>query len=273
MVSIVVPAHNEAAVIEKCLHALLAGSSPGEFQIIVACNGCTDDTAAIARGFSTSANRIEVLEVATASKIAALNAGLEACTSTPCLFVDADVELSTDGVRSIVKALAVDGVMAASPALQLDTTGASMISRSYHRFWEQLPSIAAGLAGRGVYALNQAGLERLGTFPDVVADDRYVHLLFPPSERALVSDVRSTVAVARTARELIARKQRVFAGNNVMAATMPSVDEGSWRDVVSANPTTLRDLPAYLVVNLIAKAQARRGSTGWNRDDGSRRAE
>src|SRR5438105_4681173 len=48
-VSVVVPAHDEAAVIGRCLRALTEGSDPGEVEVVVVCNGCRDDTAASAR--------------------------------------------------------------------------------------------------------------------------------------------------------------------------------------------------------------------------------
>src|SRR5262245_58336894 len=49
MASVVIPAHNEARVIERGLSSLLEGARPGELEIVVVCNGCTDDTAARAR--------------------------------------------------------------------------------------------------------------------------------------------------------------------------------------------------------------------------------
>ena len=49
MVSFVIPAHNEEAVIGRCLTALLAGARRDELDIIVVCNGCTDRTAEVAR--------------------------------------------------------------------------------------------------------------------------------------------------------------------------------------------------------------------------------
>lgn len=45
MASVIVPAHNEANVIRTCLDSLV--NQPGLDTLIVACNGCTDDTAAI----------------------------------------------------------------------------------------------------------------------------------------------------------------------------------------------------------------------------------
>ncbi len=54
------PAHNEAAVIERCLGAILADAPPGTPEIIVVCNGCTDDTAARARKFGAGVTVIEL---------------------------------------------------------------------------------------------------------------------------------------------------------------------------------------------------------------------
>ena len=35
MTAIIIPAHNEAAVIHRCLSSLLDGAAPGEFDILV----------------------------------------------------------------------------------------------------------------------------------------------------------------------------------------------------------------------------------------------
>ena len=50
-ISVVIPAHDEEAVVGRCLAALLDGARPGELDVVVVCNGCTDATADIARGF------------------------------------------------------------------------------------------------------------------------------------------------------------------------------------------------------------------------------
>jgi len=48
-ISIIVAAHNEAVVIERCLSAMTIDAEPEEFEIVVVCNGCTDQTAALVR--------------------------------------------------------------------------------------------------------------------------------------------------------------------------------------------------------------------------------
>ena len=47
MATVIVPAHNEASVIRRCLNSLI--NQPDLDTLIVACNGCTDDTAEIVR--------------------------------------------------------------------------------------------------------------------------------------------------------------------------------------------------------------------------------
>ena len=58
--NIIIPAHNEEASIGRCLSALLSGSHPGEFEIIVVCNGCSDGTANVARGFGSTVRVVEL---------------------------------------------------------------------------------------------------------------------------------------------------------------------------------------------------------------------
>ena len=48
MTSIVIAAYNEAGVIGRCLDALLSGADPGEFDVTVVANGCTDATEQVA---------------------------------------------------------------------------------------------------------------------------------------------------------------------------------------------------------------------------------
>ena len=53
-VSVVVPAHNEEALLPLCLGALLAQDFVGELEILVVNNASTDRTAAVARGFGVT---------------------------------------------------------------------------------------------------------------------------------------------------------------------------------------------------------------------------
>ena len=48
MTSVVIAAHNEEALLGRCLDALLSDAEPGEFEVVVVPNGCTDSTARVA---------------------------------------------------------------------------------------------------------------------------------------------------------------------------------------------------------------------------------
>ena len=54
MLSVIIPASNEAGYIGACLTALFA-SGPLGAEVIVVANGCRDATAEVARGFADHA--------------------------------------------------------------------------------------------------------------------------------------------------------------------------------------------------------------------------
>src|SRR5690348_11867239 len=129
LASVVVPAHNEQAVLGRLLACLLAGAEPGELEVVVVANGCTDGTAEVARSHGPD---VRVFETAIPSKGAALRLGDEHALTFPRLYVDADVELETGDVRRLCTAFDEPGVLAAAPDRRLDLAGRSRPVRWYH---------------------------------------------------------------------------------------------------------------------------------------------
>jgi len=72
MISIVIPARNEAPVIARNLRALTTGAAVDEIDVVVVCNACTDDTAGVARSFGPP---VRVIETEVGGKAHALNLG------------------------------------------------------------------------------------------------------------------------------------------------------------------------------------------------------
>src|SRR4051812_17623879 len=115
MISIVIPAHNEAAVIARTLRAMTApkpedaGEAAGKvarldaLDIVVVCNGCSDTTAEIARSFGPS---VRVIETDVASKPHALNLGDAAATFFPRIYADADVVIAPRAINALADRLA-----------------------------------------------------------------------------------------------------------------------------------------------------------------------
>ncbi|WP_312678566.1 glycosyltransferase, partial [Microbacterium sp.] len=81
MVSVIIAAHNEEAVIGGCLDALQRQGVPG-LQIIVSANGCTDATAAVA-----AAHGATVIDRAEPGKAGALNAADRIAAGYPRVYL------------------------------------------------------------------------------------------------------------------------------------------------------------------------------------------
>ena len=194
-VSVVIPAHNEESVIERCLGTLTAGAAPGELDVVVVCNGCKDRTAAIARGVAG----VRVVELDVASKAAALNAGDDHATHFPRIYLDADIELSLSALRA-TDAKPHREVLCAAPTPVFEVEGRPMLIREYYRVWGELPYLTEAMVGTGVYALSEAGRARFGRFPPITADDQFVLQQFDRTERRAIADHHFVVHTPTTIR-------------------------------------------------------------------------
>ncbi|MDQ3949640.1 MAG: glycosyltransferase family 2 protein [Gemmatimonadota bacterium] len=103
-VTVLVPAHNEEAVIESALRSLLALDYPA-YEVIVVDDGSTDGTAervaALAGDFGRA--RIRVVSQPNRGKASALNAGIALARSDYILCMDADSRLSRDALRMAMR--------------------------------------------------------------------------------------------------------------------------------------------------------------------------
>lgn len=281
LISVVIPAHNEAAVIEAGLAALTTGAEPGELEVIVVCNGCTDRTAELARAFAPI---VRVIETEVASKTHALNLGDAAASSFPRVYIDADVALPLQGVREIAKALRDREAFAAAPAPEtVFLPGTSLWVRWFYDAWMALPYVRDGMIGGGVYALSEAGRRRFDEFPNVIADDGYVRLLFRDGGLIPVPNAVSRVIAPRTVADLIRIKARSRLGTRELAVRFPDVhaaaqERKQYGGAAAALLSKPRLYPAIVVyvgitlaVRLRAKTLARRlNSYVWETDHSSR---
>ena len=270
--TVIIPAHNEASVLGRTLEALKAPLASGNVDVVVACNGCTDGTEAVAG----SVPGVRVVSVEEASKTAALNAGDQAAGRWPRLYVDADIEVSADALRATLAALSDDdGPLCARPAFAYDTAGASWTVRAYYRARDRLPQASASIWGAGIYGLSRKGHERLGEFPPVTADDCYIDRLFDASEKATVACQPVTVRTPRTGTALLSTLKRVYRGNCELR-DVPGGHAGrtAWQLAHSIKgPGSAVDAAVYAFFALAGRAARRRKSSAWERDDSSRHYE
>ena len=109
LVSVVIPARNEARNIERCLRSVLSNDYP-RFEVVVVNDGSTDATGDIARSIAATDNRARVIETEGLpegwfGKQWACETGARATTGEIILFADADTVQSSDLITRSVNAM------------------------------------------------------------------------------------------------------------------------------------------------------------------------
>jgi glycosyltransferase involved in cell wall biosynthesis len=265
--SIVIPAHDEEASIGRCLGALTARAGRDEFEIAVVCNGCSDASAKVARDAWPSA---QVVEVSEANKSQALNLGDSLVTTFPKMYVDADIELSTEAARALVESLRDPAWLAATTGQRFELASSTAIIRRYYR--AQLRTrYPKHLVGQGVIALSKEGRERFGEFPPLIADDLFLQSLFKPEEYVVVESHAVTVRAPRTLRDWLYTQTRVSAGNiEYRRKYGPNAYPSGVKMVIQANRSPLHwgDLGVYVSLTLVGHLNGQRrlrsrSGVGW----------
>jgi glycosyltransferase involved in cell wall biosynthesis len=207
--SVVIAAHDEQATIARTLTELTRDAAPGEFEIVVVCNGCRDATADVAR----SHEGVLVVEIPEAGKSGALRVGEEHVAAFPRIFLDADVLLTTAAARALVDVLGQEAPAVAGLLADVDLGASTRGVRWFYDFRQRLPVFQAGVIGSGVYALNAAGRRRFGPWPDVLGDDLLALRLFDREERHLVTGHRTVIGAPHDLGAVVRRGIRVRRGN------------------------------------------------------------
>ena len=275
--SVVVPAHDEAASIARTLRALRTGVGPDDLDVVVVCNGCHDATADVARDADPQAR---VIEIPMPSKREAVRVGNTVTDVFPRVHLDADIELSGTALLGLVAAVRETGAMAAAPHRAVPRAGCSPWVRWYYDVWEELPHVQAGLFGRGVVVLSEAGQARIEHLSGLMNDDLAMSEAFGPDERRVVTDAVAVVHPPRTVADLVRRRTRVATGN-AQAARLGVRRPGSQTrlrtllGLAVSRPGLAARLPVFLGVYLVASVGARRAVRAgdfdtWQRDESSR---
>ncbi|MFF1830865.1 WecB/TagA/CpsF family glycosyltransferase [Paenarthrobacter sp. NPDC058040] len=267
--AVIIPAHNEAAVIGRTLDSLREVLGWGTVEVIVACNGCSDGTESIAAAY----DGVRVLQVEAASKVAALNAADEAAHLWPRLYLDADIEVTAEALAAVFAALTDGHLLAGRPAYRYDTVGASFLVRAYYRARARIPGNSQGLWGAGAYALSKPGHARLGTFPPLTGDDYYVDGLFAADEKAVLDTEPVVVRTPRSLSALMSVLRRTYRGNAQQDEESGSATTSrTVRQLLDSvqGPLSAFDALVYAAFAGAGRRRAVRPAVAWERDNSSR---
>ena len=163
LVSVIVPVHNGADFLDRCL-AAAASSSYSNLEIIVIDDASTDASAAIAERHAVSVVGLPVQS----GPGAARNAGARRARGDIFFFVDSDVVIHVDAVARAVAQLDRDPGVAAVFGSYDDSPVAPGLVSQYknlqHHFVHQTASAEASTFWAGCGAIRRRAFEALGGF-------------------------------------------------------------------------------------------------------------
>lgn len=174
LVSVIVPVHNAAAVLGRCLDAVVASSYP-EVEVLVVDDRSTDDPESLARARGCRFVRLGQGWGAAAAR----NAGARAARGALLLFIDADVVIPADAIERTVQRLAAAPRICGLSAVYTAVAGAPGLVSRYlnfktHHFQVSLPP-SPDTVYSAYLALWRPCFESVGGFDEaqtyVAADD------------------------------------------------------------------------------------------------------
>lgn len=174
-VTLIVPAHDEEAVLRRKLENALALEYPGPLEILVASDGSTDATARIAAEFASSGVRLLDFPQRR-GKASILNDAADVASGEVLCLCDANVYFHADAVRILVERLHEPGVGAVTGEVRLASEesnfgrGESLYYRIERRI-QRAESDWGSLMGvdGGMYVLRASSWRRLPA--DTILDD------------------------------------------------------------------------------------------------------
>ena len=278
MATVIVPAHNEASVIEDCLNSLI--EQPGIDHIIVPCNGCTDNTVEIVRN---TFPEIICLDISKPSKTNALNIAEEKAKelgiSFPIFYIDADTQLSENCIATITKSMNESNVLLSAPTPIINTEKSSWLVKTYYNVWTQLPYIKEGVIATCSFIVSKQGRDRFDKFADVIGDDGFIRCHFNNSEISNITGAEIYITAPRDLYSLIKIKTRARLGNMELIARKkcPVQEAKNYGSVMKSRlfskeffPTSIYIIIA-MVIRLRAKMQFKKlDSYQWEKDTSSR---
>jgi glycosyltransferase involved in cell wall biosynthesis len=285
-VTVIIPAHNESQAIRVTLHHLMQQQFDGRLRIVVVPNGCSDDTAEVARSFQPEAHQrnIELLvrELEEGCKPKALNEGdSEAIPDSIRIYLDADIRLSPNAIAAVARELSPGtGTHLCAPRIQV-ARPRSWVSRAYVKVWRGVPYISDDVIC-GFYGVSAEGRRRWGKFPTIIADDKFARMHFARAERKVAADATMTIQYPEGIRDLIQCRTRWTRGNIELSMVYPELwkrDEGRLKRTIPymlLRPSLWPSVPVFALVYLwggyVAFRTRHANLSKWERTETARAA-
>jgi biofilm PGA synthesis N-glycosyltransferase PgaC len=259
MVSVCVPVHNGAGFLRAKIASLLAQDYPADrVEILIYCDGCTDETEAIARALAAESppGRIRVLvEPRRLGKPTAINAVRGAASGALILLNDVRQPLSPNTIRALAAPLADASVGCTTGNLVLSGGRGSGVYWRYEKWIRRQESRFRGVVGM-TGAIAMVRRDELSELPvDIILDDVWIPMQLGLAGKRVVfvDEAEAADSDFEDDREF-KRKVRTLAGNYQLFARVPSllvpVVNRIWFETFSHK--VMRLLAPWLMLGLVA---------------------
>jgi cellulose synthase/poly-beta-1,6-N-acetylglucosamine synthase-like glycosyltransferase len=228
-ISICLPVYNGGAYVRPKLESLLAQDYPADrFEILIYCDGCTDDTEATARAIAATpeaAGRIRVIaETGRTGKPRGLNTLVPQAKGELLLLNDIRQPLSRNAVRALAATLDDPSVGCATGNLLLAGAAGPGVYWRYENWIRLQESRFRGMVGMTgpIAMVRRADMQPLPE--DLILDDLWIpmQLLLAGKRTAFVAEAEAHDAAFENEREF-KRKVRTLAGNYQLYARLPQL--------------------------------------------------
>lgn len=274
MSTLIIPAHNEEAVIKRCLDSVIQqGDSIN--TIIVACNGCTDNTVEIVKRYPD----VYCLDLANASKTYAINEAERYINSYPVFYLDADTCLEASAIERIHSEIVTKKLLLAAPTPVVNTSNSSGLVKAFYRVWLNLPYVKEGVIATCSYVLTREGRQRFSHFPEIIADDGFVRGHFEAHEMANIPSAKIHIEAPKDILSLIKIKTRARLGNIELSkrGLCPVSHRGKYKKLLLREWLKFNtiDLFIYIVIQLLIRFRStlqfvKIKKYQWERDNSTR---
>jgi poly-beta-1,6-N-acetyl-D-glucosamine synthase len=223
-VSLLVPAYNESATIERKIRNSLALDYPDHLiEIVVVCDGSKDGTPQLAARLANSAaaqGRVRVLDFpVNRGKIMALNAAVAELRGEIIVFSDASAILNTDAVRVLVRNFADRSVGSVSGKYTVIKPHEVSIGASEDFYWKyetflktQEGELSSALGGHGHLHAIRAELYPFPP-PGTINDDYIIHASVIAKGWRAVYEPEAVISEEAHEMTGFGRRVRIMAGN------------------------------------------------------------
>lgn len=263
---VIIPARNEMVKLAQTAPALKIALTGLPAEVIYILNATTDGSEEIIR--SVFGERARIIVLAGGGKSGALRAGDNEAENNIRVYLDADVIVAPSIFRTLLLPLIEGTADLVAPRLSVDLSQSSGLSLRVGRVWADQLNRREN-AFMCCTAFSEAGIQKRGKWPDVLADDDWARNRIDPTRRKIIETAQARVSAPRNLKSWLIVRARWIRGTKELriltqrnAPKHRTRPKGVWGDLL-----------AYYLVRLMAEPLAfvqKYNQLDWGRDNSTR---